>query len=357
MTLSAATTGPVRIGILALVLALVAIVISTNLEGKTASAHGKELALFVSALAPDESEPLRRLFRLEVLFAGDLDRVEGADVQLSGFRTEGGEDLGRVSLTELGTEQGVYVGEVLFTRFGDWNIKIDVTSAFSAGEGSTTFIESVRPVILSDAEESSLQTEAARVRQLQLFFSFGLWPDIVSIVLRVLHSVSSVASFGLLGTVLLAAWLGESGRNLLRGPVGKYFLRFSLLGLLGLLATGLYGAAFDAPNGAPGIYDVKDLLELPYSEAYLAAFLVKPLMLLVLVVFAFRVNALIVRPARILAPAEEASGFENGYQPTRALRRLTFIGGTVALLLVADIAVLIYIHYISHLGVFLPPGS
>ncbi len=336
-------------------------------SGSTASAHGKELSLFVSTLIPDESELLRRIFRVEVLYANDFNSVENAKVVLSGSRKEGGEDLDEITLTEMSGESGVYIGEVVFNRFGEWNIDIDVTSAFSQGNGSTHFVEEVRPVILSDAEEQNLVNEAARVRQLQLFFSFGWWPDIVSILLRVAHSVSALAYFGAVSMVLLSVWLGRGDRRVLNGPVGKYFLPASLAGLAGILLSGLYGAAFDAPNGAPGIYDIKDLLQLPYANAYLAAFLVKPLMWAALVILAFRINSVVVRPARNRAPAGAApvspaaigstTGAIEDFSPSKAVRKLTYIGATVGILIVADLAILIYIHYISHLGVFLPPGS
>ena len=341
-------------------IALAVFATSAATSGSTASAHGKELSLFVSTLIPDESEPLRRLFRVEVLYAGDFDAVENAKVVLSGFRKEGGEDLDEITLTEMSGESGVYIGELVFNRFGEWNIDITVTSAFSQGNGSTHFIEQVHPVVLSDAEEASMAREAARVRQLQLFFSFGWWPDIVSILLRIAHSVSALAYFGAVSIVLLSVWLGRGDRRVLNGPVGKYFLPASLAGLTGILLSGLYAAAFDAPNGAPGIYDVKDLLQLPYANAYLAAFLVKPVMWVALVILAFRINSVVVRPARIPAPAGAAIGATGAiedFSPSKAVRKLTYIGATAGILIVADISILIYIHYISHLGVFLPPGS
>jgi hypothetical protein len=216
--------------------------------------------------------------------------------------------------------------------------------------------------VLSDAEEASMVSEAARVRQLQLFFSFGWWPDIVSILLRVAHSVSALVYFGAVSVVLLSVWLGRGDRSVLNGPIGKYFLPASLAGLAGILLSGLYAAAFDAPNGAPGIYDIDDLLQLPYANAYLAAFLVKPLMWMALVVLAFRVNSVVIRPARNPAPAGAApigpttQAIED-FSPSKAVRRLTYIIATVGILIVADMAILVYIHYISHLGVFLPPGS
>ena len=48
-------------------------------------------------------------------------------------------------------------------------------------------------------------------------------------------------------------------------------------------ASGLYSAAFDSPTIAPGYYDIQEILQLPYGEAYLAAILVKPLAWLALV--------------------------------------------------------------------------
>ena len=95
----------------------------------SADAHGKELSLTVSSLIPDRSEPLRRLYRVHVAYTGDLDFVEGAEVVMTGERREGGASLAEHEFTELPGEPGVYIVEVVFDRFGDWELQIDVNAS------------------------------------------------------------------------------------------------------------------------------------------------------------------------------------------------------------------------------------
>ena len=322
-----------------------------------AYAHGKELGLTISSVITDEAQPLRRLYRVEVIFANDFDRVENAEVTLTGFRREDGTDLPPIRLTEMQSEAGVYIGEVTFPRFGEWELDIDVENSFGQGSGSANLIERVRPAVLSDQEEEGMRTEAARVQRLQLFFSFSWWPDIVSIIIRIGHSMSGLAFFGTVGLVIASAWISTGFNRIVSGPIGRYFLPISLLGLLGILLTGLYSAGFDAPNGTPGIYDISDLLELPYGDAYFAAFLVKPIMWSLLLIFTFRVHKVLVRPVRSTAPSGGAFDHAEPFNPSANLKRLTLIGSLAAVMLLADLAILIYIHYLSHLGVFLPADS
>ena len=335
-------------------------------------AHGKELTLTVSSLIPDRNEPLRRLYRVHAAYTGDQDLVEGAAVFVGGTRREGGEQLPEKRLVELPGEPGVYVGEVVFDRFGEWELTVDVEAALGQGDGSATLVESVTPVVLSAADKTSLLTEADRVQRLQVFFAFKWWPDIATIVIRVLHTFSAVTYAAVVGSVLLAAWLGGSGARILTGRIGENFLILATLSLAGILLSGLYSAAFDAPNAAPGIFEYLDLLALPYGDAYLAAFLLKPLGWVMMVLFALRVDAVVIKPAfealnaddqdsvSMTVPSGAAhdsgqlSANETPKKTDIELKRLIRVGTALAVVAIADLGVLIYLHYLSHLGVFLP---
>lgn len=338
----------------------------------SAEAHGKELTLTVSSLIPDRSEPLRRLYRVHAAYSGDQDLVEGAKVVLTGSRREGGEQLTEQRLVELPGEPGIYVVEVVFDRFGEWELEIAVEAALGQGDGATNLVESVTPVVLSAADQTSLLTEADRVQRLQVFFAFEWWPDIATIAIRVLHTMSSGVYAAAVGTVLVAAWIGGSGSRVLTGRIGENFLLIMTVSLTGVLLSGLYSAAFDAPNAAPGIYDFRDLLALPYGEAYFIAFLLKPLGWVAMVIFALRVDAVVIKPA--FDSLDEPDVFAHGVPSGAAhdstpdgsseldssgsnlieLKRLIAVGTALAVVAVADLGVLIYLHYLSHLGVFLP---
>jgi hypothetical protein len=322
----------------------------------TASAHGKELAITVSTHVPDQLDPLRRLYRIEAVYSGDLDTVEGAKVTVSGIRSEGGESLAPVRLQELDGQPGVYIAEIVFTRFGVWNLLVDVEAELAQGEGSVSFTESVTPAVLSESDRVSLLTEAERVRRLQVFFSFEWWPDIVTLLVRILHTASAVMYAGIVGAVLLAAWIGGTASHVISGRLGENFLVLATVSLTGILLSGLYSAAFDAPNAAPGIYEYLDLIALPYGEAYLAAFLLKPIGWIAMVYFTLRVDNEVVKPALFAVPAGASTNAIDVIDSRASLRKLIRAGVVLTAVAVADLAVVIYLHYLSHLGVFLPEG-
>lgn len=356
----------------ALILSILVSSLFALTQTNSVAAHGKELTLTVSSLVPDRSEPLRRLYRVHAAYTGDQDLVEGADVVLTGSRREGGEQLDALKLIELPGEPGVYVAEVVFDRFGEWELEIAVEAALNQGDGTANLVESVTPVVLSAADQTSLLTEADRVQRLQVFFAFKWWPDIATIAIRILHTLSAVTYAAVVGSVLLAAWIGGTGSRVLTGRVGENFLLLATMSLAGILLSGLYSAAFDAPNAAPGIYEFLDLLALPYGDAYLIAFLLKPLGWVAMVIFALRVDSVVIKPA--FDSLDESDGIMQGVPSGAAndttddqqnlnestpgtdiqLKRLIGAGTALAVVAVADLGVLIYLHYLSHLGVFLP---
>ena len=348
------------------VVALVALLLLYAVrQAPAASAHGKELTITVSSLVPDPAEPLTRLYRVRATYAGDGDPIDGATVTLLAEQVDGGRTVDAVELTEVKGESGLYVGEVKFTRFGRWNVVINVKAMLGLGSGETVFEDNVRPGNLSPAEEAALESEGERVRRLQIFFQFGLWPDLVNIIVRITHSFSGLAYFGTVGFALTLAWFGvpaRSSRTWERVRAG--YLPVTMLSLAGILGTGMFSMAYDAPVTAPGIYDLDRLFALPYGEWYFAAFVLKPVAWVGLVALAIRVYFVVVRgPRPVVAGAPAglpaiSGGAGNGamepLKPVPGLRGLTLLTIAVGLALVADLAVVIYLHYLSHLGVFLP---
>lgn len=333
----------------ALVAIVAVLLIGWSMRPEIASAHGKEVAIAVASLTPDPDEPLHRLYQARVTYAADGDPVVGAAVTLTVRRPDDRVALPALRLTEIGDAPGLYVGEIVFERFGAWEVELEVRAVLGQGEGSVTFEDSIRPESLNPAEEAARQAEAERVARLQLLFRFNWWPDVVAIAARVLHALAGLAYFLLTGLVFGLAWFGIPSRALdLPRRLDRVFRPAAATSLGLLLVAGLYGAAFDAPVAFPGIYDVDAMRRIPYGDAYLAAFLVKVLLFWGLV-------ALAVRIGRTLHHWVAGSVPSIDDPAVAALRRTTAINAAVGVAVVVDVAVLVYLHYVSHLGAFLPP--
>ena len=143
-------------------------------SGAPAEAHGKELTITVTSLIADASQPLVRLYRVEVVYASDLDPADGGTVLMSATLARDGAPLssvGPVRLVEVDGGDGIYVAEVTYDRFGDWEVKLHVEAALGQGAGDADFVEALSPGALSSAAEAALRAEGERVYRLQLFFS------------------------------------------------------------------------------------------------------------------------------------------------------------------------------------------
>lgn len=321
-----------------------------------ADAHGKELEATVSTLLPNQDSPLTRLYRVTVVYASDLDPVENATVTLSATRAEGGPGISGTNLTEVPGGKGVYIGEIDYTRFGAWQVTVQVRGPLGQGEAESAFTDQVRPKAVTDSEQESLVFEAERVRRLQLFFKFGWWPDMVNIILRVVHSSAAIAYFAMTGLVLFIVLAGiPTSWPDLPAKLHPIFIPVTVGSLIVLGASGMYSAAFDSPTNAPGIYDIEAILRLPYGEAYLGAFLVKPLAWLMLIYLAVRIGQELKLYARVPLVGGGAMAMAlPTVRVTSRLKHLALANLGIGIVLVVDIALVIYLHYLSHLGVFIP---
>jgi hypothetical protein len=330
----------------ALLVALVPVTLVLQLgTASPVEAHGRELAITVDSLVPDPEQPLRVLYRVDVVYAGDEDPLAGAAVELSGRRGDE-EAFAPLALTEVQGAEGLYVGEVTFRRFGEHEMHLDVEATLGLGSGSVDFVDDIRPEPVDAALEAARQAEAERVASLQLLFSFEWWPDVITVLSRIVHSVAAVSYFVAAGLVLVLAWLGiPSRRPGLLHELRRGFLPVAVVSLVILFGAGLYQAAFDAPVAWPGIYDVDALLSIPYGDAYLVAFLFKVLAFVLLVVMAARIH-------RSLRTWDEHPTPETDATSIARLKRQTLVNALIGLGVAADVAIVIYLHYISHLGVF-----
>jgi uncharacterized membrane protein len=333
----------------ALVAVVALLLIGWSMPPGIATAHGKEVSIAVASLTPDPDEPLHRLYRARVTYSSDDDPVVGAAVTLTARRAGEQVALPALRLTEIGDAPGLYVGEVVFERFGAWEVELEVRAVLGQGEGSVTFEDDIRPESLNPAEEAARQAEAERVARLQLLFRFDWWPDVFTIAARVLHALAGLAYFMLTGLVFGLAWFGiPSGAPDLPRRLDRVFRPVAATSLGLLLVAGLYGAAFDAPVAFPGIYDLEAMRRIPYGDAYLAAFLLKVLLF-------WGLAALAVRMGRTLHQWMAGAVPSIDDPAVAALRRTTAINAAVGIAVVVDVAVLVYLHYASHLGAFLPP--
>ncbi len=343
-----ASTGRFRWFAFAIAAGLALLLLGRTLLAEPVSAHGKQVDIAVTSLTPDPEQPLIRLYRARATYAIDGDPVEGATVVLTARRADGTSAFPAQMLTEIEDGNGLYVGEVVFERFGAWELHLTVQTVLNQGEGSVTFTDDIRPESLTPGQEAARQAEGERVARLQILFRFDWWPDIVTIIMRILHSLAGLAYFVLTGLVLGLAWFGVPSRYP-DSPhhLGRIFLPVAATSLSLLLVAGLYSAAFDAPLAFPGIYDIGAMRRIPYGDAYLLTFLVKLVLFGGLVVLAFRIHRTLRRWT--------ASAFPSADDPIVAvLRRTTLLNAAAGVAVVVDVAVLVYLHYLSHLGAFLP---
>ncbi|MDO8483887.1 MAG: hypothetical protein Q7S35_02940 [Candidatus Limnocylindrales bacterium] len=327
---------------------LALLVLGPALLVELVAAHGKQVAIAVTSLLPDPDQPLLRLYRARATYGLDGDPVEGATVVLTARRADGTSGFPAQTLTEVKGGGGLYVGEVVFERFGAWELHLTVQAVLNQGEGSVTFTDDIRPEALTPGEKSARQAESERVARLQLGFRFDWWPDVVTIAMRIGHSLAGLSYFLVTGVALGLAWFGIPSRYPdFPRRLDRVFLPAAATSLSLLLFAGLYSAAFDAPVAFPGIYDLGAMRRIPYGDAYLLVFLVKVALFGGLVVLALRIHRTLRQWTANPVPSAD--------EPIVAvLRRATLLNAAAGLAVVVDVAVLVYLHYLSHLGAFLP---
>jgi len=311
-------------------------------------AHGKDIDVTVATLLPDPDQPLVRLVRARATYAGDGEPVNGATVVLTSVRSDGTPGFPEQVLTQVGDDDGLYVGEVVFDRFGTWDMHLTVKAALDQGEGSVTFSADVRTGPSNPDLEAAQQAESERVARLQVQLGFHWWPDIVTIAMRIVHSLAGLAYFVITGLVLGLAWFGIPSRYPdFPRRLGRVFRPVAATSLGVLLLAGLYSAAFDAPVAFPGIYDIPTMRRLALGDAYLVAFLIKVVLFIGLIVQASRIH-------RMLRRWVDSPGSTASDAIIASLRRTTLLNAVAGVVVIVDVAVLIYLHYLSHLGAFIP---
>lgn len=316
---------------------------------EAAGAHGKDLDIKVAPLTPDPEQPLVRLYVALVRYAGDGEPLDDATVIMRASRQEGDETNEGISFSRVQTTPGLYAAEVHYRHFGTFDIALRVDVPLGQGEGEVNFVDHVRPVAVSDARQAALELEAQRVLDLQTQLGFGWWPDVANIAVRALHSLAGALYFALTGPASLAAWgvIANPTRGWLRAARRRY-TPLMWISLALLLAAGLYSAWFNAPVRPPGLFNPRAVASLPYGASYLAVFMAKPVIFAVLVLAAMGIR----RNLDSWSAALEAKQVTRAQLSVRRLRLWTLVSGALGGALVVDVAALVYLHYLSHLGVF-----
>ena len=318
-----------------------------------ATAHGKELSLDVSSFAPDPDDPLTRLYSVTVVYAGDLDPVTGAQVRFAATRQRGGPPMDSVLLVPL-NDPGLYAALVTFPMFGPWDVSLTVEEY---GSGEASFVEYLAP---ADPDRDSSD---ARQQVIQLFFGFD-WRDVAAIAVRISHSFGALAWYGVTLVVLATFWmLPTASRPALFRRLSRFFPTIAAISLGALAISGIYTAAYSAPIKPPGVFDFDVMWRIPFGQAYLATIGFKAVAGLVSVYIAFAMakafraaSAPIFAGGSIAVECLESTTFQYKelHVAQRPLLRLAVANVFLGIGLAIAVTLSIYLHYISHLAVFLP---
>lgn len=310
------------------------------LGGGVAEAHGKEVNIAITCVAPDPSRPLTKVCTALLKYL-DGDPVTKADFQLTAFREGRAEEpLGPVKFKPL-EEPGLYSATISFPAYGKWRMKFAVNEPDS---GEAELVEELLP----PAPGASPEIRA----RLQVVFAFGL-ADARNIALRVAHLLAAVAWFALSALVLAFSYLVpvEERWRLLR-RLATAFPWAAGASLLVLGVSGLYSARYNAPTRSPGLFAPEVFERLPFGEAYLVAFLAKMALAAAIVGATVALAVALRRAYRSPLPAVAgaATGAAFGPAAGRWTAWLAAINLLLGFLALANVVVLGYLHIISHVG-------
>lgn len=316
-----------------------------------AQAHGKEVAIKVSSFTPDPKEPLVRLYRAFAAYASDGDPLTNAKIQFTAERQQGGPGVEPIMMNPL-NEPGFYAAQVTFPRFGNWNVNLKVKEA---GEGEASFTEEILPA--TSTESSPPGNQALRQQLVEIYFKFN-WRDAANIGVRVLHSLAGFTWFALTGVILVAyGFVPVNARIHLLSKLSGFFSPAAAISLGILFASGVFNAIFSAPIRPPGVLALGSMWSIPYGPQYLGAIGFKLIAISASAVIAVRMAQELKTASR---PAPVSGGAVHSFEKvhtkmaTAPLLQLSIANAAIGLLMLIDIAITIYLHYLSHLAVFLP---
>ena len=314
-------------------------------------AHGKEVAIKVSSFTPDPQEPLIRMYRAFATYTSDGEPVTNAKIQLTAERQQGGPGVAPIIMKPL-NDPGFYAAQATFPRFGNWNVNLKVQEL---GEGEASFAEELLPT--PSAQSSRSGNQALRQRLVEVYFKFN-WLDAANIVVRVIHSSAGFTWFALTGVILVAYGFVPLGARIhLFSKLSGFFLPAAAISLGLLFVSGVFNAIFSAPIKPPGVFSLGAMWSIPYGPQYLGTIGFKLIAISASAVIAVRM-AQELKTASRLAPVSGGAvhSFENVHtkMATAPLLQLSIANAAIGFLMLIDIAITIYLHYLSHLAVLLP---
>lgn len=316
----------------------------------TAAVHGHspDVSVVIRPLPADASDPLVRQYVAEVRYA-DNDPVSGARVSLTGLRREGArETLGPMSFTP-GDRPGVYIGEVTFPRYGNWDMTVMVDSP---GKGSATFLEKIDPALPA--------ISGGATKTFTALGSFRL-SETVQVLVRAVHALAGVTWFGLSGAILSARWLLSAAlRGRLLATLARPFPWISAASFALMFMSGLYTSYYSAPIRPPGVFNFEVMGRLPYGIPYLSVYFVKLGGLVLLMFLAYRMARALRAIERRVAPSGGAVAVATAHAAALdevvVLHRLAVLNAAVGVFVVLAVVLLGYFHNLSHLGLIVPPS-
>lgn len=295
-----------------------------------ASAHGKDVLITLDSLSAGAADsPLTRLYRADVRYATDNEPVAGARLAFSAVRQEDGSSGDSVAFSELSGSPGTYVAEIHYARFGTWEITLRTEFP---GQGETVLFEKVAP---SGAGVAGPTTPKSTT-QARFSLQFD-GRDVLNIGVRTLHSIAGMVYVAVAGVLFLAAVFKLHAQgNAVWDSIARAALPLGVGVLVIITISGVYTGYFDGPIRAPGAFDLTAMSQVPFGTAYVIALSAKVFLALAVLVF--------LDQARTATTSSSRS----------AVVRLGAAYGTLVVLLLASVAVLVYLHSLSHLAGYLP---
>lgn len=210
------------------------------------------------AVDPDGSDPLARLFAIEVLDPGGDSRVPGAEVTVSGRHAQ----LGSATRTgpvrfAPGAEPGTYRGWLVFPRGGTWELTISVRGKY-VGDAHLTL-------------EVTPGTEAAEVER-----GGAERPELVLDRFTLRHLAMEWGHLVGFGMWLAASALGLAVREGPRWPV--LLLTWTAFAIEGV--TGLYKMEYSTPfAGGLQLFGLDHIPPIFFAREYVYTLVAKHLLL------------------------------------------------------------------------------
>lgn len=309
----------------------------------SAQAHGGDVNIGVSCMAPDPARPLSKVCTAVVVYA-DGDRVTDAKLSLTASRQEGEQrTVAPVSFQPAG-EAGVYTAGFDYPAYGKWLTRLEVTEP---GSGQAEIREEILPPLPGTPGAAA---SSARVRIVLDFDE----RELTNILVRTLH-LGAAASWVALSLLVLAASLLLSGSQ--RETIMRFAARWfpaAVGGSFALLAlTGWYNAVYNVPARPPGLFNPEVIGNLPFGSAYLMAFLAKMgltgAMILATGALAIALRRAYGSPVRPIAGGA-AAAFELMGRVDRPVVALAALNVGLGLFIFIDMVVIGYFHILTHIG-------